>query len=505
MAEDLMGKVISLFSSGDDPKDDLSHMLKQAAKDLQGNKFAKFFRMKTEEVDPSFFSFLFSIYRLVYPIKVFMDDKKKTTLLRKVIIEAFMDRATLEISKRLDLDVLEKMAKTTPPMELVQQIKADFEKLVSQFDIDRINAADRCYSLVAALEQLVSFNFFGLFKKVDPQYVDASFAVEPKFLPVKVVNIIQELGDFLSVTQSLKPEDDWNNLLNLLKICAGQELAAPDVFINEIKNLREIHSSRILLLMVQYSGKNPLWYFKTKTPDEHIGETWLEERRAELGAYIDQIINAQKTDHIHALIKEIFENPDLVRLENYTVNYGNACQKRGLEGFTYAEGLNYLSAFLRDYLNREIKDLCDILLVRGRWNNNAMYKEMSEAMFQLLEVPASIDEIDRIMSEDGADGSRLRAAIMRMDRDRTQVRYINGIISKNNEWALEVINKAAQDFIIIGKYLKSLIDDVQKKHPEKLMNWRELNSFSKDPLQERMVNSYKRINYFVQLMRLCTQ
>ena len=505
MAEDLMGKVFSLFSSGNDPNDDISNMLKQVAKELQQNKFAKFFRMKTDEVDPSFLSFLFSVYKQVYPIKDFMRDEKKIARLRQIIIEAFMDSSTLETVKRLDSETLDARAKTTPPMDLVKEIREDFELLVSQFDQGRVNAADRCYSLVSALELLVNFDFFGLFKKIDPHFVEASFAVEAKFPPVKVTLVAKELGEFLSITQTLKPEDDWGSLFNLLKICSGQELASADNFITMIKNLREVHATKIVLLMIQFSTKNPVWHFKTKNPDEQVAETWLEARRAEVEKYIGQINNAHKNSQIRALIREIFESTNLVRLDNYTVQHGNKFVKKGADGFIYAEGFNYLAAFLEDYLDRDIKELCDILIIRGQWTNKETSKEMSEALFRIVEAPAAVAKLDKVMSEDGADGSRLKAGMMRYDHDKTQVRYINGIISKNNEDALEIINKVAQDFIVIGKHLKSLIEDVQKKHPELLVNWRELHQVSKDPILQRMVDCYKRINYFVQLMRLCTQ
>jgi uncharacterized protein with HEPN domain len=134
-----------------------------------------------------------------------------------------------------------------------------------------------------------------------------------------------------------------------------------------------------------------------------------------------------------------------------------------------------------------------------------MSREMSEALHALLQLPVSIADLDVVLSEDGSDGSRLRAAMLRIDRDSTQTRYINSIVGKINSQAVEIINEAAQSLIVIGKHLKNLVEDIQKKHPELLINWREVNLASKEPMQQRMVNDFKRINYFVQLMHLCTQ
>jgi hypothetical protein len=504
MAEDLMDKVFSFFSN-DNLTDEKQSMLKQIAKDLGQNKYAKFFRVKTEEADPSLSAFLFSIYKMIFPIKAFMRDEKKMARLRQIIMEASMDGAILETISRLDPAALETRARSTPPQELVASMQADMDKLISQFDRSHIATADRCYNMVAALGQFVNYNFFGFFKKFDAHFADGSFSVEPKFPAIKTILIINEISEFLAVSQPLKPEDDWNDLLNLLKLCAGQELVNHEQFCAMIKSLREAHTSKILDLMAQYTLRNPVWIWKPKTPRESVADAWLQAKRDEVNRYIGQINNAQKNSQINSLTKQIFEATDLVRLDNYTVQISETYRKKNLEYFLYAEGINYLKAFLDDYVDKEIKELCDILLIRGQWTNSTMSREMSESLHQLIETSTPIAELDQILSVDGGDGSRLRAAMLRIDRDRTQARNINAIIGKNNDNALDIINNAAQDFIIIGKNLKSLIEDVQKKHPELLVNWRELNLASKEPIAQRMVNDFKRINYFVQLMHLCTQ
>jgi hypothetical protein len=505
MAEDLMDKVFSFFSGDGNETDDRKILLKQTLKELGQNKHAKFFRVKTDEADPSLAVFLYNIYKITFAIRTFMQNEEKMARLKQIVLEAFMDKAILETVKRLSSAAIEERAKNTAPAELTAQIQTDISRLSAAFDNTRISGADRCYNLITALSQVVNFRFPALLKKFDANFTEGNFSAEPKFAAVRADIIAKELGEFLVVSHSLNPEGDWKTLLSLLQSCAGQVLVQPELFITMVNNLREVHQSKMLELMVQFGLKNPVWQWKPRIPDEHIGEAWLEDRQAEAREYIEKINFSQKHLQINALTKEIFETADLDRMENYTVLKGEVYRKRDLQDFHYAEGLNYLRVFLEDYLEKEYRELCDILLIRGQWTNNTMSKEMSEALHQLLEAAPPILELDAILSEDGGDGSRLKAAVMRVDRDKTQARYINSIISNNNEMALEMISSAAKNFIVIGKHLKSLIEDVQKKHPELIINWRELNSVSKLPLAQRMTDGYKKINYFVQLMRLCTQ
>ena len=68
-----------------------------------------------------------------------------------------------------------------------------------------------------------------------------------------------------------------------------------------------------------------------------------------------------------------------------------------------------------------------------------------------------------------------------------------------------MINRTVPSLIIVGKHLKMLMDDSQKKPFELIMNWKELNLASKAPLVQRISAAYKKINYFVQLMILETK
>ena len=504
MAEDFMDKVFSLFS-GDGFSDEKQNMLKAIGKELNQSKFSKFFRIRTEETDPSFSSFLFSVYKTIYPLKMFMRDDKKMQKLRALIVESCINSNIKETIGRLDTVALDLKARTMTGEQLIDTIQADVDLLTSQFDSKHISDVNRRYELTSALNQFVMYNFPGFFKKFDPHFADGSFTVEPKFPAIKTILIIDQIGEFLTVTQPLKPEDDWAGLLNNIKTCEGHEIINFEQFNLMVKTLREIHTSKILELMVQFTQRNPVWQWKHSVFRETMGEQWLESKKAEANTYIAKINLAKKNSQIAALTKQIFESTELVRMENYTIHHSELYRKKNVEHFVYAEGLNYLKVFLEDHLEKEIKELCDIIIIRGQWTNNTMSREMSEALHVLLELPRNINDLDTVMGEDGSDGSRLRAAMIRVERDPTQVRYINSIVGKNNEEALEIINQAAQELIVIGKHLKNLIEDVQKKHPELLVNWREINLVSKEPLTQRMIDNFKKINYFVQLMHLCKQ
>jgi len=508
MAEDLVEKVISFFS-GENTETHLSDkevVLKQRLKDLTENKYARFFRQKTDEADPSLGHFFYTLYKMILPIRTFMQDVVQTTRLRQIVLEAFMDASIVETAKRLNPAAIEEQFRKIPPAELIKQISADIDKLVAGFDSNRINGVNRCYDLVTVVFQLAHFDYPGLLKKFDSNFTEGPFSGDPKFFPVKTALIAKDLADFLAVSQNINPDSDWKALLKLLKSCAGKELISEDQFAQILIGLRDVINSKVLELIVQYGSKNPVWTCKPRIPDEHIAENWLEARTSKAQECIDKINDAEKNKQITVLLKEVFDNTEeLDRLENYSVAKSDIYRRKELSYFIYAKGLNYLSAFLSDYMEKEIRELCDILLIRGQWTNNTFSKEMSEALHELLDMPEAIARLDGPLVDDGPDGSRLKAALLRFDRDRTQARYINAIIDNINETAQELMLNFIEQISVIDKHLKPLVDDVHKKHPEMIVNWRELAMFSKDPLHQRIVEDSKKISCFIELMNLCVQ
>jgi len=501
---DVVGKVLNFFSGdGNENLSDKEIVLKQRLKQLGENKYSKFFRAKTEECDPSLANFFYSLYKLILPIRIFMKDMAKTTRLRQIVLEAFMDQPIIDLVKKLNPAVIEQRSKNTNPEELTVQISKDIEELSAKFDSDRIAGVNRCYNLIMTIFQLAHFDYPAVLRKFDPNFTEGPFSTDPKFAPAKAGLMVKELGEFLAVSQVITPENDWKTLLKLLRICAGEEMIADTQFAQMLIGLRDVINSKILELIVQYGIRNPVWACRPKIPDERIADSWLEVRIVKAQECIDRISNAEKNKQINVLLKDIFYGGDLTHLENYTPVKSDFFRNKELTYYTYAEGLNYLAVFLDEYLQKDIRELFDILLIRGQWTNNTDSKELSEEFHQLLELPDAISKLDESLTDEGSNGSRLKASLVRIDRDPSQARYITSIIENINDDALEIINKATQHFTVIEKHLKNLTDDMQKKHPEMIINWKELGNVSKDPLFEVMAENHRRINCFVQLMRLC--
>jgi hypothetical protein len=235
-----------------------------------------------------------------------------------------------------------------------------------------------------------------------------------------------------------------------------------------------------------------------------MADTVLDAKKAEIEGAINKIQNDKRSAQVEQLAKAIFGSAEVERLSNYTAKANDIYYKKNFDGFTKTAAVNNLKAYLLDYFKKEIKELCDLLLIRGQWSNIVLSKNMSDAYHEMAGMLEKIAAFDDSVGEKGEHGSRLKQALLKIDRDKGQGKYIRIILKTVNNNAQRMINAAANSFIIIGKNFKGLIEDMQKKPAELIMNWRELESASEEPLAKRITDDYKRMYYFVQLLQFFT-
>jgi hypothetical protein len=499
----LIDKVFSILGKENEPLSDKDMLIKQTIRELTQNKYAKFYKIKTEEIEPAFAQYLYIIYKTIYPALVFITELETSGQLKRSIIEYFMPPQALETARRLTQEAIEERERTTKPADLAKQLEEEYQTLTTAFDGDRINAADKCYNLITAFSRFLHFNYVGFLKKFDSAMLEGIFTTPLKFAAVRADMLTDELGTFYTAIASLNPQEDWKTAFSVLRSLKGGTDSIPyDQWTALLFNLNDLRQSKIIEYIVRHATKNPIWDGKQQNPSGQLSAAWLEEKREDLWTRIDAIAESQRKAQMEALLRAIFGEVDTTRLSYYNERTSEMYTGKGLDGFAYAGALNYLTAFLQDFFSKEVQEICDIVLIRGQWSSNTGSLQMSEGFHGALDVLPAIMELDETLSEKGSNGPRLRGALLRVDRDRTQARYIASIIDALDEEALGIVKTTAAHVITVGKYMKALSDDIPKKQSEIIINWKELDAYSKTPLAPRVVDTYKKINYFVQLITL---
>ncbi len=164
---DVINKVMSFINRDGEGESEKDILLKQIAKDISQNKYAKFYRVRQQEADVSLGQLFYNLYKLVYPMQVFLKDPAKVTKIRQITLEAFLDKKTMDLIKKLSLEAVNENMKAGS--DVIKILEDDLAALTAGFDSPRIVAADKCHNLIASIKQFVSFDFSSLIRKFDPE------------------------------------------------------------------------------------------------------------------------------------------------------------------------------------------------------------------------------------------------------------------------------------------------------------------------------------------------
>jgi hypothetical protein len=523
MGEALLDRVISMFSGDSGLDQDRKILLRMIVRDLAQNRFSAFYRIKTEEAGPEFAECMYGIYRQIYPLREFLSRPENSFLLKRLCAENFMDAQMAEAARRLSPETIEKEKNSINTGEFISRLRQDLAFLESSFSRSpRRLAADNCYRLIVLLRDFTGFNFFSLLQKFDPLLRDGPWGGTAKFKALKVEYIVEDIGEFLALSTPLNRGDDWKTALGIINAAnnflAGAGWAGETRTAGENRNLiaseqwdtllvkiRDLHQSKILNLMVQHCLRNPVWEYKAKNTEEPAEEPWFDIIKVQVQGLIDQAADSLQNTQIESLAKEIFGSADITRLHYYNREEDEIFRRKNLGGFPSQGALNYLQAFIQDHLDREIQDLGNLILIRGQWTNIDASRETSEALFQLSNMAKELTAFDGALAESGKLGNRLKNDLGRVDRESFRVNQIKSILNGVNAQALEIINTAILSLAVVEKQLKNLLDDYRQKNHDMVSNWKELESYSRDPLGRRISEAHRLTDKIMLLLKLYTR
>ena len=310
------------------------------------------------------------------------------------------------------------------------------------------------------------------------------------------------MQDFLEILPNIDPEADWDRMLAILKEHRGIEVVSRDALRKALQLIRDVQKSGVLLLMVRHIAQNPSWKPLSKTHRERIVEPYLSKIKAEAETTIQKVARGKHTEKLEELARAVFGSGAVAKLTNYSESSNPEYAQKMLGGFIYVQALSYLRAFLTDYLPKNIRELVDLLIIKGKWANNLPSQQMSEAFHQLLSISETIGRFDTDLAEDGELGRRLKTIALRADRDRKALLQLRTALQQVNDEARTMIGDALTHFISVARVLKLAYEDIGKPNPSYLVNWKELKPASDKDLRSVIAAVYKKIYNFVQLLQM---
>jgi hypothetical protein len=490
----------SLFLS-DDPERQKQRRLRELASELRRTR-PRFFNPTQSTAEPSLGKFFWEIYRAVAAGQVLLKGAETSGALKATLVDLTLTEEKLALRERLTETSINERSKQEDPAALSAEVKEDLKRFVEGFDADSMAEVDALYNRLLVLLDLIGFDYYFLLKKFDVGMPERDFSYQPRFTSVDGGHVLEDLQDFLEILPNVDPDADWDRMLAVLKSHRGVEVVARDALRKALQQIREVQRTGLLLKMVRCLAQNPDWKPMIRVHHERIVEPYISKIKAEAETTAQKVASGRRNQKIEELARAVFGTGAVTRLSNYSEKANPEFAQKLLGGFMYVAALNYLRAFLTDYLPTSIREVVDLLLIKGKWINKETSQQMSEAFHQLLKQSETIALFDADLAEDGETGRRLKTIALRAERDRKALVQLRLTLRQINDEARTMIGDSVQHLVGIARVLKVAHDDVGRPNPSLLMNWKELKPTMDRDMRGLIAAVYKKIYNFVQLMQM---
>lgn len=493
-------KLFGSLLSRSDPEAAKKRQLKAIAKNLSHSKY-KFYKIGSDQILPVFGKFFFDIYKAVGPSQILFQNQENPNQLKNMVVNASLSDQQKALEEELTEESIKAMSAHISGKELKAKIKNSLETFNSEFTSDRIAQIDSLYSKLLAFKAFCMYDYYFLLKKFDSSLKEQEFSRTPKFEPIDASYIAEDLKEFAAVTASMPLDVDWTDMFQMFKLVRGSEPIKPAIWVKIINRLRNLQASQVLDMLIQLITKDPLYKTAGEEKHERVVEDYIEKIRKEATEAVQKLESAQKNSKIDSLLMQIFNTNNIFVLKGYNEQNAAIFVKRQLGAYEYANALNYLKAFLVEYVKRDVREYADLVLIRGKWINTPLSQQMSDAFHDLMSASDAITAFDEKMTDEGPIGMKLKTILPRCERDKESASIVRTILGDANSEAREFLEVATRNMISFAKNVKMLLEDYQKKNPDMITNWKELDRFAEHPLKELGVEVYKKIYLFVTLMQ----
>ena len=497
--ENFLSKLLSSIFGGIDPEAAKKKALKNIAKTLSKTKH-HFYKASSNEVDANLAKFFYEIYKAIAPAQSMMQSFSPNAF-KTMTLHYAMSEKQLEAMNLLSESSINEAAKGKTLKEVVDQTNSALNDFVGEFSSNRIVEIDLLYTNLMRFTAFVKFDFYFLLKKFDNSFREMNFTKTPRFVSVNGSYVVEDLKNFADVAWGLPLDTSWDQVFKMIKGVKGADPVANGVWRRVIERIRYLKDNRILEMLVQLITENPSYREEPSFKEQHIVDEFLNDIKKQAEQALNAIKEKQVAGKVEVLLTQVFGTTNIDRLKFYNETGSSPFERKNLGKFEYCEPLAYLKKFILDYVKKDVKEISDILLVRGEWANQQLATPMSEAFHKLLECSDKIVALDNSLDETVDLGLKMKTHLPRTERDKESRNIIKSTLNFVNDSAGKIILSSTEIFITYGKNLKMVIEDSAKKQPTLIRNWKDIDHFAEGKLKQMCVDAYKEIYGFVSLMQ----
>lgn len=490
----------TLFGAND-PEAIKRRQLNAIAKDFNKTKCSKFYKYSTNEALPQMARVFYEMYKVTFPARTMFQTIQNPNLLKHLVIGYLTPKAIKDLEDSLDENKLMELAKTVPVEKLKKEALIRAGQYSDYFSVDRVIQIDNLYNQLMAFKEFCMFDFFVMLRKFQKSYKEGDFTNPPQFDKVNADAILNDLKDFIAVAWALPLDGNYDDMIKLLRQYKGVEPVTIGNWTKIVKRVMSFRTSGVLDMLLKLITSNPATAIVTNTKSYAITEKYIETFKQNVETTMNKLVKIERTKKTSGISGQLFQGVSESPLRFFTDEANETFEHKKLKCFQNTQTLSCIKTFLIEIFKKDIRDYYELVVVRGKWESQAISTSFSEAYNNLMSLSDNIIKFDNSLAEDATVGLKIKNHLPKTDRDSGARNIVNRLIDDSNASAYEFATTAFDNILVIGKTVKDLIEDVDRKSHLLISNWKELEHYSEIPPKEFSVKVYKQIYLFTSLIK----
>lgn len=495
--------LLSSLFGGNDGEAEKRRQLRSISKRLSKSKFGKFYKFAGNEALPLLARNIFEIYKIIYPAQTMFQNLQNPNVLKRLAIDLYTPNEIRTLETSLSQENLLAMSKKIPAEKLKQQALTRLSEYSDYFTLEKITKIDTLYKQISCFRDLCMFDFYFFLKKFNKSLREADFSIIPQFEKINAEYILDDLKDFMSVAWAVPLDADYTDMTKLFRIYKGVEPITLQNWKRVISRISAFRQSGSFEMMIKLISSDPSASVSVSEQTQNIIEPYLDSFKQETENTLNKIETQEKDSKTSEICSQLFNGIEITPMKYFTDELNATFTRKGLRTFENTQLLSYIKVFLLEIVKKNLREYYDLVLVRGKWESQALSSPFSESYNSLLATSDLITQFDNQLAEDAPIGMKIKTLLPKTERDNGAKNIINRLVSDANESACSFITDTTTNLVTIGKIIKSLVEDIEKPKPVLVTNWKELAHFSEIPIREMSVKLYKKIYLLITLVKTC--
>lgn len=475
--------------------------LKITNKELKRLKY-HFYNYKKNQISPALGEYFYNIYKFTQHFIKHINTRDFSKSIKVFLIESSLTKEQIHIKEKLTKEQINNTFANSKNLKStivnIQKLSLKFFKLYSVKTIKTINLT---YNQITDLSNIINFDWFFLLHKFDSAISEGNFNYKPNFDTLDGQYVIDELITLNDYVNSLNFSQSWKNVMIYLDKINTSDLKLSVLLSKLLKLLKFLKETDYLTKMNKLILKNPDFTPKQFSSNEKIIQNFVSDFQREIKKNTQEAIQLIKKSKINKLLISIFKTSSIVRLKNYSTKFDALLLEKGIKRFVYIEPLNYLKAFLLDFCKGLIKPRLDFYIIKGEWETASHSLEYTRLLERINVLSDKIIAFDNDCSETGAYGKELRKLLLGAKHNQKSQNLAKRTVIKIDSEAYQLMIESIEFFTLLGKKLKELLDELNRKIPKFIRN---INKVKWDFTEEPKVifnDIYKKLYNFIILLK----